>query len=68
MGRYFALIGMALGVGVGIILTMVGFAAGPWVLMVAVPFTLLGIYDVLQARQQLSDYLAYALGFRRHPT
>jgi glutamate synthase domain-containing protein 2 len=53
MGRYFALIGMALGVGVGIILTMVGFAAGPWVLMVAVPFTLLGIYDVLQARHTL---------------
>ncbi len=53
MGRYFALIGMALGVGIGVILTGAGFAAGPWVLMVAVPFTALGIYDVLQARHTL---------------
>lgn len=53
MGRFFALIGVVLGVGVGIVLILLGNTIGIWFLAVAGPLCALGIYDIMQARHTL---------------
>ncbi len=53
MGRFFALIGVALGAGVGLVLLVLGNALGIWFLAVAGPLCALGVYDIMQARHTL---------------
>ncbi len=53
MGRFFAFYGVGIGVGIGILLLVFGIGIGWWVLAVAGPLTLLGIYDLLQERHTL---------------
>ncbi len=53
MGRFFALIGAAIGVAAGIVLLIAGSVVGWWIVGVCVPLTALGIYDLMQARHTL---------------